>query len=1133
MVFRFNPSLSFSICLLFVNLSLAQINEHFSDGNFTSNPTWNGSDSLMVINPAFQLQSNGTIAKDLFLSTNSNVGIGEWQVWCRFNLSPSTSNFMRVYLMSDNSNLLGNLNGYYIQCGGVAGNFDSITLYKQKGNSRTRILGGRPSTVSKAINTVRIKVLRDEQGNWQLYADTTGGRNFVLEGIGNDNEFTNVAHLGVFARFTASNSKNFFWDDVYAGSIIVDTLPPKIDSVEILSSKEILLFFDENLEANSALDPNNYWVDNGIGAPSAVRLGTGAQNSILLLFDKELANNVYRLTASGIEDLTGNKAMFIEKTFTSAIQAINPNDVLISEFMADPSPQIGLPNQEFVELYNRSGSPIVLKNWTIGDLSTRAIIPNTEIGKDSFIILCNANSMVDLSGYGKTVGITGMPSLNNSSDMIVIKDGGGKTIHQVNYDITWYNDPLKNNGGYSIEIKNPNQSCKGKQNYAASINPEGGTPGSRSAFWDIQEDTLSPLLISSRALSARSLQLVFNEKMDSNSFINATFLFTPSNIILNRTIGKEWDTVLLGVTNNFTANSPNQLTISNAKDCKGNVLMSNKSVFTYFVPEAESQNDVLISEIMADPDPSIGLPQVEYIELFNRTKKIISIENWTLEDKSSIATIPYFMLMPDSMVTLASSSHVQQFVSNLAVIGLSMFPSLGNENDELVLRNEEGKIIHSIAYDAKWHIDNVKRNGGWSLELKDPENPCSGGSNWTSSVNVQGGTPGKKNSTYTSNKDKKAPELIRAYPLSSNSIQLYFNEPLDSLSAKVLTRYVLNERGEHPQAVSFSGNSFQELILTLNESLLINTQYRVLVDSIEDCAGNVIGNADYSDYGLSQPMDSLDIVINELLFNPKPEGTDYIELLNRSDKILDLKEVFIANTNTDNSIKDYYPIAPEGYILMPKQMIVLSENGLLVQSQYYTPNSSLLWDCQLPSMNDDEGSCVLMDLQNRRYDQINYEDNMHFKLLDNKDGVSLERIDFNRPTSDRSNWTSASSTSGFGTPTYRNSQYANTNASAIIKADPEIFSPDGDGFNDGIQFSYLLDDPGFTGNFYIYNANGVLVKQLLRNEILGTTGVFGWDGIDDNGKVVPIGIYIGYFEFFNLKGEVNKQKLRVVVAAKL
>jgi hypothetical protein len=154
---------------VFSFFSNAQVIDKFTDGNIAADPIWIGDDSLFHVNEAFQLQSKGSIAKDISLSTASSTINGEWNFWCRFNLSPSTSNFMRVYLMSDTNNLKGQVNGYYVQLGGVIGSTDSIILYKQKGNTRTRIIGGRAGTVNRSNNTVRVKILRNASGDWHYF----------------------------------------------------------------------------------------------------------------------------------------------------------------------------------------------------------------------------------------------------------------------------------------------------------------------------------------------------------------------------------------------------------------------------------------------------------------------------------------------------------------------------------------------------------------------------------------------------------------------------------------------------------------------------------------------------------------------------------------------------------------------------------------------------------------------------------------------------------------------------------------------------------------------------------------------------------------------------------------------------
>ena len=152
--------ITLGLFFLWANMLLnAQVFDDFSDGNFNVNPAWEGDDSLWQINSNYQLQSKGTTgsAKDICLSTQANFQNNtEWRFSMQFNLSPSTQNFCRFYLAADQINLKGNLNAYYIQFGGSTGNTDSISLYKQEGAKRTRIIAGRPGTVAKSNNSLSI-----------------------------------------------------------------------------------------------------------------------------------------------------------------------------------------------------------------------------------------------------------------------------------------------------------------------------------------------------------------------------------------------------------------------------------------------------------------------------------------------------------------------------------------------------------------------------------------------------------------------------------------------------------------------------------------------------------------------------------------------------------------------------------------------------------------------------------------------------------------------------------------------------------------------------------------------------------------------------------------------------------------
>ena len=164
---------------------------------------------------------------------------------------------------------------------------------------------------------------------------------------------------------------------------------------------------------------------------------------------------------------------------------------------------------------------------------------------------------------------------------------------------------------------------------------------------------------------------------------------------------------------------------------------------------AQSANrfDIIITELMADPSPVVGLPNSEFIELKNISTTAISLQHWKIADGVGAATISSnFELQPDSFVIICPNAAVAQFAIHGTTIGVSSFPSLNNDGEIVMLYSPEGKIIHAIEYSSNWYQNDVKREGGWSLEMIDTKNPCGGINNWKACRAMKGGTPGSINS---------------------------------------------------------------------------------------------------------------------------------------------------------------------------------------------------------------------------------------------------------------------------------------------------------------------------------------------------------------------------------------------------
>ena len=221
--------------------------------------------------------------------------------------------------------------------------------------------------------------------------------------------------------------------------------------------------------------------------------------------------------------------------------------------------------------------------------------------------------------------------------------------------------------------------------------------------------------------------------------------------------------------------------------------------------------------------------------------------------------------------------------------------------------------------------------------------------------------------------------------------------------------------------------------------------------------------------------------------------------------------------------------------IFPGDYFLITEDAANLELNYLVKNPDAVIELSaLPSYPDDEGDVLLLNGQGGIIDEVKYKDDWHFKLIDNAEGVSLEKIDPAGPSQNADNWHSAASTAGFGTPGYQNSQYRQTQLiNATIEITPKIFSPDNDGHDDVATIQYKITEPGYVADITIFDAQGGPVRYLVKNSILGLSGEWNWDGLDDKGNKLPIGTYIVYSEIFNLQGKKQYFKNTLVIARRL
>jgi gliding motility-associated-like protein len=274
-----------------------------------------------------------------------------------------------------------------------------------------------------------------------------------------------------------------------------------------------------------------------------------------------------------------------------------------------------------------------------------------------------------------------------------------------------------------------------------------------------------------------------------------------------------------------------------------------------------------------------------------------------------------------------------------------------------------------------------------------------------------------------------------------------------------------------------------------------------------------------------------DVVINEILFNPVPDGNDYVELFNRSEKEIPVKNLFLASRDNDLQLTQIYPLAEKNRWFSPGNYLTLTKDTNGVFPFFFIECETCFQQMEkFPSFNNDEDYVVLLNEKMEIIDELFYSEDWHHEILADEEGVSLERISAEVKTSNPENWASASGLAGYGTPGYKNSQSETViNSGPKVTFEPEAFSPNLDGYNDEYQIHYQLDKPGYIANIMIFDAAGRFVMQLAKNEILGTDGIISWNGEDETGQKLPMGAYIVMVEIFNTDGEVYQYKDGVVL----
>lgn len=544
------------------------------------------------------------------------------------------------------------------------------------------------------------------------------------------------------------------------------------------------------------------------------------------------------------------------------------------------------------------------------------------------------------------------------------------------------------------------------------------------------------------------------------------------------------------------------------------------------------QDAIVINEIMADPTPSVNLPEWEYVELYNVSEEDINIKGWTLTISSSEYHFEEELVIPaGEYLIICHEDAVEEMSRHGRCRGFKSF-KISNSGCEMTLLDEGDYYISQVEFELSWHDESYKEEGGWSLEQIDARNPCAGKRNWSSSVCGAGGTPGTENSISRENIIK--PEVDYTCLLSYNIIEVHFNQKMNVESLLDASNYFITETLSNPVEAHSTSNDNSSVELIFSSDFEEDRLYTLEIDNILNCKDVAADEKIKIVFGITEDIEKYDVIINEILFNPTNDCVEYLELYNRSDKVIDISELRVGTIKTsfpnltDTTLKEVCSVSRS---LLPYSYLLLSIDGDAVKSHYKSDSECFLDLKSMPAFPNEEGRVVICDKTRSIIDEICYSDKMHYDLLAETQGVSLERISTEKPSTDNDNWHSAAYDVNYGTPGYRNSMMMNIveNNKDMIDVVPEIFSPDGDGRDDNCGIYCKFDKEGYSVNIKIFDTKGNMIRELLRNSLVGEKCCVFWDGCDNSRHVVTPGIYVIMTEIIDIEKGTKIEKDTIVV----
>lgn len=514
------------------------------------------------------------------------------------------------------------------------------------------------------------------------------------------------------------------------------------------------------------------------------------------------------------------------------------------------------------------------------------------------------------------------------------------------------------------------------------------------------------------------------------------------------------------------------------------------------IPEPMNEAHWRITEVLAAPDPTRPrAPSVDFVEVHYTGTDTIRTEGWSLSVNQYSYPLSSKRWAPGEVAVVGDSNG---FPSQLRPLVWHGKIQVLSSYCWIQLRDAYRRPVVQSHINPKWFLPSDKSKGGFSWEAQTKQLTCLNPIGWSVCSLPSGSSPGELSVGSDSAVGRRAGGIRIWRWVDERTLEVVFRHPMSCINRKEISLSLDSITPDSIWAVSpWTWLLHWEELLDWSGAPSKSLRW----SGTKHCDGTDLDTVLV--VGWPESAEPGDWKITELLLNPLPGESRYVELQNTSEKWLNAGDLRVVSvdpvTRTDLSFRI---LTEPGVSIAPKSCIALSESWARMASDFSELDSFRFHQsaAELP-WNDDLAVGRIEDADGQTMIEFHASKSHHFLGLIRTEGHSLVPALQHETETAQIEWTSHAP--GSGSPGMVPASVAISNANGQWRmrnnrcrwGAPAV-----------VEYHDLAQP--VLAECWISTPSGQRILQLLPRGLLDSNGLLVWDGRMSNGLRAPDGTYL-------------------------